>query len=303
MKTIITILTTVLFTASLLGQNPVDLKLNLEKGHTYFIKSNSKQSIQQTVNSQQFSMEINSNMSISFEVLGQEKDVLNLKFKLDTIKTVMSSPMGKKETNSAKLVNKDDPAERLLNKMSSGFIIAKISTSGKFIGFSNYQEFKTNVILVLDSVPASKRDDAKKIADGMLRESTLKSMIEPHFAYLPEKPVKVGESWETTFMNSADRMSMMLFNSFTLNSVEGNSAKITGSTEIESMPPTDPNPQMVSNLKGKSTSTIALDTKTGLIQSNESKGKVEGTMTVKNQGNDMVIQMAVDSQTQSSMSK
>ena len=85
MKTFIASLVFALLSISLMAQSPVNLKLNLEKGRVYKVKSTSKQAIQQTANGQQYAIDVLSNTVFSFRVLKQENDVMDISFKLDTI--------------------------------------------------------------------------------------------------------------------------------------------------------------------------------------------------------------------------
>ena len=302
MKTFISTVFLSFLCVSLLAQTPVTFKLNFEKGKVYTVKSTSKQAIQQTANGQQFKMDVYSNSVISYKVLKQENDVMDIEFKFDTIATKISSVMFNKETNSAKPAG-NDPLEKIMNKMSTNKLIAKISTAGKFIDFVNYGKFKDNVMFVLDSIPATKRDQAKTQAEGLLKESAVKSMIEPLFAYLPEAPVKIGDSWETSYFRIASNVSLLAQNSFTLKGVDNNVATVTGKTEIESIPSTDPAPQMSQELKGTMTFDSTMDTATGLTLKNTAKGHIEGTTTMKNNGNEMKMPLVVDSESESIMTK
>jgi hypothetical protein len=291
-----------LMVISLMAQAPVTLKLNLVKGKTYTVKSTSKQTIQQTANGQTFNMDITSNSVTSYKVLKQENDIMDIEFKFDTIATKISSVMFTKEMNSAKLGSKE-PIDRIMNKMSQNTIIAKISTAGKFVGFVTYTKFKDNVMFVMDSIAVGKRDQAKTQADALIKESAVKSMIEPLFAYLPEKPVKVGDSWETSFLQSANNVSMLCMNTFTLKTVENNVAAISGKSEIESIPSSDPNAQMSQELKGNITFDCTMDLATGLRLKNTSKGHIDGTTTMKNNGTEMKMPMKLDSESVSVMLK
>lgn len=287
---------------SIMAQSPVNLKLNLEKGKLYTIKSTSKQAIQQTYNGQQFAIDVQSNSVITCKVLQQVNDVMDMEFKFDTIASKISSPMFNKESNSAKPAG-SDPQEIIMNKLSTYKLVAKISTAGKFISFVNYGKFKDSVMFVMDSIPATKRDDARKIADALLKETALQSMVEPLFAYLPEKEVKTNDNWETSFFIFASNISMLSLNSYSLKGVENNQANVTGSSEIESMPSNDPNAQMTQELKGKSTFDGSIDLKTGLIEKSTSKTQFEGTTTIKNNGEEMKMPMKIDGETLTIMSK
>jgi hypothetical protein len=302
MKAFIFTVLLVLMGISVQAQTPVNLKLNLEKGKLYTVKSTSKQAIQQTANGQSFKMDVTSTMVFTYKVLKQVNDVMDIEFKFDTIATKISSPMFNKETNSAKPAGKE-PLEKIMNKMSKYKIIAKISTAGKFIDFVNYGKYKDSVMFVLDSVPAAKMDQAKTQADGVLKESAVKSMIEPLFAYLPETSVKTGDNWETSYFRITSNVSLMAQNSFNLKAVENNLATVTGKTEIESMPSTDPSAQMTQEMKGSMTFESAMDIPTGLTLKNTAKGHIEGTTTMKNNGNEMKIPMVVDSESETIMTK
>jgi len=302
MKTLVASLIFTLCAFSLMAQTPVSLKLNLEKGKTYTIKTTGKQAIKQTVNGQDYAVEVNSNSVLTYKVIQQVNEMMDIEFKFDTISIKISSPMFNKETNSAKS-GSSDPLEIIMNKLSTYKLIAKISTAGKFIGFVNYGHYKDSVMYVLDSIPATKRDDAKKQADGLLKESALQSMIEPFFAYLPEKAVIAGDTWESSFFNTTGELSLLSANSYALKSIDNKLATISGTTEIEAMPSTDSNAQMTQELKGNATFDGTIDLKTGLALKNTSTIHCEGTTTVKNNGNEMKMPMKLDGQTVTVMTK
>jgi hypothetical protein len=302
MKKIISSVFLAFLAISLMAQTAVTLKLNLEKGKVYKVKNTSKQVMQITAGGQQINMDITSNNVVSYKVLKQENDVMDIEFKFDTIASKTTSPMMNKEMNSAKPAG-NDPLEKIMNKMSSNTIIAKISTTGKFVDFVTYPKFKDNVMMVLDSIPATKRDQAKIVADMLLKESAVKSMIEPMFAYLPEAAVKTGDSWETTYVRSASGMSMLTLNTFTLKSVDKNVGTISGKTEIESLPSTDPNAQTSQEIKGNMTFEGTIDVATGLALNNTAKGRIEGTITQKANGQEMKMPIVIDSQSETIMIK
>ena len=281
---------------SLMAQTPVTLKLNLEKGKVYTAKSTSKQTVKIDAAGQQFNIDVFSNNVVTYKVLKQENDIMDIELKFDTIASKTNSPMGSKEINSAK-PNMSDPTERIMNKISTSTIVAKISTAGKFVDFVNYPKFKDRVLFVLDSIPAGKRDQAKMVADALVQESAVRTRIEPLFAYLPEKAVKTGDSWESTYSLSANNATLLSLNTFTLKGVASNVATVSGKSEIESLPSNDPAAQMTQNLKGTITSDGTVDVATGLTLKNTAKGHIEGTMTVKANNSEMKIQLDTESET------
>lgn len=283
---------------SLQAQDPVNLRFNLKKGFTNQMKSISKQNIQTSYNGTPFTTQVNSSAVISYTLLSQEKDVMRLEFRFDTILVKTVTPMMTKEINSAVPAKSKDYMERMLNRFSAGSIIAKISTAGKFIGFENYKTFRDNILQIMDSVPANKKDQLQKQFDTMVKESAVQSMIEPQFAYLPENPVKSGDQWETTIQQSSGGIPIAMFNTYTLNKAGQASVNVSLTSEVEALPSTDPLQTMTSDIKGKSTGTMEIDVATGQTIKSSTKTHAEGTMKIKNQGNEMSLPVTVDSESQ-----
>ena len=284
------------FSAS--AQAPVNLKFKLKTGVMNQLKITSKQNVQTTYNGTPFTTKATTNIFISYTLLSQDKDIMSIEFKFDTIQSKTVAPMMTKETNSAIPAKSKEYLERMLNRFSSNKVIAKISTSGKFIGFVNYKPFRDNILQLLDSVPESKKEQIRKQSDVMLKESAIQSMIEPLFAYLPEKPVNPGDKWETTVQQSSGGISVALFNTFTLDKVEDGTVVLSQITETESIPSNEPNPAMSMDIKGKSTSKLVIDLMTGAILNSSATTHSEGNMKVKNQGNEMLMPMVIDSESE-----
>ncbi len=301
MKTLVTTLSFLMMGIVSFAQSPVSIKLNLQKDKTYAVNSISNQIMQQSAQGQQVSIDIKSQRFSSFKVLNQEKDVMDIEFRFDTIASKISNPMFARETNSAKPGK--EPIEKILNKFSSTKLIVKISTGGKFIGFVNYSKFRDEIMVLLDSVPASSRDDVKKQAEQLVKESALKSMIEPIFAYLPETAVKTGDKWESSYISTSNDISSVMMNGFVLNSVQNDIATFSGKSEMESLPSADPNAQVKQDLKGTSTFDGTIDIATGLTLKKTEKGHFEGTMTVKTGGQEMVVPLKIDSNSETTFLK
>ncbi len=295
MKQLLLTCSALLFCAGVFSQSAVTLKFNLDKGKTYKMQAINNQNVVSTYNGNSYTTEVKSVNSISYKMLSRDNDMMNIEFRFDTIQTKSTSPMGSRETNSAIPAKKSEYLEQLMNRFSSNSIIAQISTSGKFAGFVNYKTFRDNVLLGLDSMPDNKKEQIRKQIEMVVAESALQTMIEPLFAYMPDKPVKAGDKWETSYSVSGGGMSGMIFNTITLEKADGNSAELNVTSELESIPASG-DVNMSFDIKGNSTGTMTVDTKTGLIIKSTDKKSYSGSMTVKNQGNVMNIPMSIDAQ-------
>jgi hypothetical protein len=299
MKTFLFSLFLSLMSVSLMAQTTAKLQLNLEKGKTYTIKSVTKQTLQQSVSGQSYNINITANRVISFKMLGRESDVLELEVRFDTTITTLKSAMFNKETNAAK--PSKEPAERLLNKMSLMPLKVKLSNSGKFVSLSNYAEYKSFVMQVVDSLPAAKQDEGKKAAESLLKESSLRSYVEPLFAHLSDKALNVNDSWESTYVTNSNDMSILFFNTYVLKGVDAGIAHVTGTTEMESMASTNPAIKFDQPIKGTATLEGNVDLKTGLMRTLSEKSQMQGVLTANSNGTEMKVELKVDGQTDNTL--
>lgn len=296
MKTFLYTLLFTLLSTALMAQTPVALKLNLEKGKTYSVKTVTKQTMQQGVAGQSMVVNVLANHVMSFKLLGRENDVLELEVRFDTVANKISSAMYNKETSSAQPGK--EPMERLQNKMSLYPLKAKFSTAGKFVGFTNLNEYKTNVMLVIDSLPDSKKDEARTHAASLLKESALKSTIEPIFAHLTDKSVNVNDSWESSYIMTVSDMSFLIFNTYTLKSVENGQATLSATSEIESMPSSNASLKIEQPIKGSATFDIRVDLASGMVSTQTEKNKMEGSVTAINGGNEFKVDLKIEAQSE-----
>ena len=296
MKTFLSLMLFTLMSAALMAQTPVALKLNLEKGKTYTVKTVTKQTMQQGVAGQSMVVNVLANHVTSFKLLNRENDVLELEVRFDTVANKISSAMFNKEMSSAQPGK--EPLERLQNKMSLYPLKAKINTAGKFVGFSNLDEFKAKVMMVIDSLPDSKKDEAKTQAAMLLKESALKSTIEPMFGHLTDKPVNLNDSWESSYIMSINDISFLVYNTYTLKSLENGQAVLSGTSEIESLPSSNSTVKIEQPIKGSASLDVRVDMASGMLATQTEKNKMEGTITVTNGGTDYKVDLKIEAQSE-----
>lgn len=296
MKTFLSALLFSLLSSTLMAQTPVSLKMNLTKDKTYSVKTVTKQTMQQGVAGQSMVVNILANRVTSFRLLQRENDVLELEVRFDTVTNKVSAAMYSKETSSAQPGK--EPSERLQNKMSLYPLKAKFSTVGKFIGFTNLDEFKANVTQFIDSLPASKKDEAKNQAAMLLKESALKSSIEPIFTHLTDKALQINDTWESSYMTTVSDISFLVFNTYTLKAVENGQAVLSATSEIESMPSGNASLKIEQPIKGSATYDIRVDLASGLVSTQTEKNKMEGTVKAMNGGNEFKVDLKIEAQTE-----
>lgn len=298
MKTLLTALVVGLGALSLSAQE-VTLSINLTKDQPVTIKTVSKQRIQQTANGQQMAFDVTTDRVITAKLLDRTDKELTLSITLDTIHSLVKSPMLSRETNSATPGN--EPIEKVMNKLSQTTMVLKLSPLGRFLRFDNYPQIRESILHVLDDVPANKREATLKQTEAVIKESNLRSMVEPLFSYFPEKAVKLGDTWETSYVSTSNDMSTIVLSNSTVNKLEGGKLYYSATGQLESLPATDPNAEMAMDLKGGSTSEGIIDTVTGLRTMDTEKASYQGTTTVRQMGQEISIPMIIDSETTTTM--
>lgn len=298
MKTTRTALLLALVSMTLSAQQvPVTLKLQPNQPVT--IRMQSKQRIQQSVSGQQIAVDVQADRVVNARLVNKTDGELTLSLTFDTLRTLTKAAMFSQEINSTKPGK--EPVEKVLNKLSQTPILVRITPTGKFLGFDNYALLREELLRALDDVPATKRDAAVKQVESMIKESSLRSMVEPLFSYLPEKAIQVGETWENTYVTTSNDLSTVVLVDFKGSSLEGYQLNYTTSSRMESLPSTNPNAQASMDMQGTATGEGCIDTRTGLRTIDTEKGAYTGTATVRQGGQEMTIPMTIESETTTTM--
>jgi hypothetical protein len=230
----------------------------------------------------------------SLKMLDSKPDFFLAEVKFDTIKTKVSMPP--MDLNSAEKgdINSQDPIEVtkcVLNRLSNSTIVAKIAYTGHVQEIMNHAMIEKTVLDGLDSLKGQAAM-AKGQLEGLAKKESLVGMIEGVTAHLPNKEVKKGDKWESSFVSHSGGVGMAFSNSLVLNEISKTNATIAGDIIVEpaSAEPTMMNGAEITNeLRGLGKSTMEVDPKTGWLVSANSKIQLSGNMLVKAPGQDMTI--------------
>jgi hypothetical protein len=313
MKKFLFSLTALLFTGAVLGQNSADLRMNLEKNKVYRLRSVSEQTILQTVNGNQQTIESFTGNTISLKMVDGTLAFIVAEVKLDTLTTKTNS-MGKITSFSSALegnVKSEESSEVVswfMNKMSKSPLYAKIDFTGKTIEIVNLKMVAgmvlkdTSLITTSDPVGAA----LKTQISNMVSEDGIKAIIDGFTHYLPGKVVNAGEKWSETTTSKAGGMSLDITTNYKLDGISGNNASITSESSIKASPNAIPMEQggakiTYDDMKGLSKSTMTVDIRTGLVVELTSKTHLAGNLGVTVPGMSMEIPMDINSNSKVSL--
>jgi hypothetical protein len=305
MKKIIVSLVTIMFVIPMMAQNSAMLKLNPEKNKVYRLKSSSEQTIVQTINGNQQTIGSKVNYVLSLKMMDSTPDFMVAEIHFDTL-TTNTNAMGKvTDMNSAKegdLKSSEvsDIMSAVMNKLSKSTFYAKIDYTGKTLEIINLKMVSDQIARDTAAVTLTGplADGIKKQILGLISESTVKTMLDTFFRYLPGKSIAVGESWKSTQNTNAGGMSLDIITTCHLDALNGNKASITAESEIKTAANAAPMQQggatiTYDDLKGLSKSAIVLDTNTGLVIEDKGQTRISGNLGISGPGFSMQMPMDI----------
>jgi len=296
----------VLLSVSIMAQSSASLRMNPEKNKVYRFKSSSDQTILQTVNGNQQTIESKVDYTLSLKMIDATPDFLITEIRFDTMFT-KTNTMGKTTIISSasegniKSAEMGDILSCIMNRLSKNALYVKMDYSGKPLEIVNSKMLSDAVMKDTASITLTgmMATAVKSQITNMVSEKALKTMIEMFTYRLPGKQVNKGESWDVTVKTTSGGMMLDVLTSYHLDGIEGNTANLTAESGIKASENADPMESggakiTYDDLKGMSKSTMMINTNTGLVIEEKAKTHIAGNLGVSVQGMNMVIPMDIN---------
>lgn len=249
------------------------LQYNMAVGTTFTVEQEAKQHITQDLQGTEQVVENTLTSQMHFKAIAVDDATITLEMTFKTMKMLMSSP-------SLGVIMEADTANKDESDMTSNMFKATLNIpvtiimerSGKISSISGGEKliesmFKAANITELAQMEASRAQFEKQFGSSALSQS-----FEQMTYYLPAKKVAVNDTWSTVFSGNLEAK-----NTWTLAEYSTETSKITG-TATTVMSTIDENVVMI--LNGTQTSTITLDSKTGLFQNIVVKSENSGNAQI-----------------------
>jgi proteasome assembly chaperone (PAC2) family protein len=306
MKKILLSSAAVLFCISLMAQNSVNLKMNLEKNKVYRFSSASEQTIIQTVNGNQQTIESKTNNTVSLKMIDITADFMVTEVHFDTLITSTNS-MGKMVNISSvnegniKSTETADVMSYIMNRLSKNALYIKMDFAGMVLEIVNSKMLSDVIMKDTSSITLTGPlgSGVKSQIKNLISDNTLKTMIEMYTNYLPGKQVSTGDNWNVTLNTNSGGMALQIITGYHLDGVNGNSANITAESNIkvaENAAPMVAGGATITydDIKGLSKSTMVIDTRTGLLVEDKAKTHIAGNLGISAPGVSMQIPMDIN---------
>jgi hypothetical protein len=305
MKKILLSAISVLFCISAIAQNGVNLKMNLEKNKVYRFSTVSEQTINQTVNGNQQTVESKTNYAISLKMMDATPDFMVAEVRFDTLIT-NTNAMGK-ASNITSVSEGDIKSKEtaeviscIMNRLTKNALYVKMDFTGKVLEIVNIKMLPDVIMKDTASIALAGpvADAVKKQIVNLVSDNTLKTMIEMFTYFLPGKQVSSGDNWNVTVQTNSGGMTLNIITNFHLDGFNGNAANITAESDIKAAPGAGPMESggakiTFDDLKGMSKSSLVIDGNTGLLVEQKSKTHIAGNLGVSFPGGSMQIPMDI----------
>jgi len=299
----------ILLCAIATGQNGANLRMNPEKNKVYRLRSITEQTILQTVNGNQQTIESKTNYTVSLKMVDATQAFIVTEVRFDTIDTktnTMGKTMSMSSASEGNVQSKEtsDVISFFMNKLSRNPLYAKLDFTGKVTEVVNIKMLSDMILKDTSSItltgPVASSLKAQVIS--MVSDNSIKTIIEMFTYNLPGKMVNAGDNWSVTTSSNAGGMSLDISTSFHLNGISGNNANITAESNIRTSVNAAPMESggakiTYDDLTGLSKSTIIIDIPTGLVVETNSKTHITGNLGVSMPGMNMQIPMDINSET------
>lgn len=303
-KILLTFLSIILC-ASLTAQDKAVLRLNPEKNKVYRLRSDTEQTISQTINGNQQTVESNVIYSVSLKMVDATQDFMIMEARFDTI-TNKTNSMGKTSTFSSTSEGNMASAETAdimscaMNRLSKSPIYTKMDFTGKPLEVVNARMISDLVLKDTSAItlkgPVGTAIKAQ--VSSLVGEAALKNMISPFSWTLPAKEVSTGETWVITQQMNSGGMLLDIKTSYRLDKISGNKAMISvesGIRAAENAVPIKSGGATVTyeSLQGVSKSKLVLDINTGLVIEDKAETHISGKLGISGPGFNMEMPMDI----------
>jgi hypothetical protein len=294
----------VLSGVSLIAQNTLDLKLNLEKNKIYRFRATSEQAISQTMNGVQQNTAVNSVYVASIKMVESTPDFIVADVRFDTIHTITNA-MGKvtaiKSSNEGNISSTDmsEVLSCIMNRLSRNSMYVKMDYSGKVTELINAKMLSGILLKDTASITGATASVTKTQIVGMVNEKALKTMAEMFTGNLPGREVSTGDTWTLTINTNSGGMLLDIITSYKLDNISGNKASLSAESNIQ--PSANAAPMNYGGatvnydgLKGLGKTDMVVDSSTGLVIESSSKTHIAGNLHISVQNNNIELPMEIN---------
>lgn len=279
------ILTAVLLSSC--GPKKTALRLNFEKGKTYYYDVTSDQDISQTIMGQQVAIRQQMIFGIAMEVVDKDKDSnLVISTMYNKIKFRQESATGVIEYDSDKPASdsSDNPLARVFSSMKGGSFTVVMTPMGKVKEVRGYEDLVNRVVDNVSNGSDSLKAVMKNTVGSQFSDKSVIESLESSWNIYPEETISEGDHWTKTIKTSSG-FPIISENTYTVKKISSDKVTLDVSSKIHTDENTKPNSMgMLYDISGTQTGKLVLDKQSGMIEKGDLKQEMQGSLTLRGEG-------------------
>ncbi len=296
---------TFLLGITLIAQNSALLKLNPEKNKVYRLKSVSEQTVNQTVNGNQQTVETKVEYVVSLKMIDATQDFYIMEVHFDTLKTdtntmgqlVSFTSASEGDIKSSEL---SEIMSCIMNRLSRNAAYVKMDFTGKPVEVVNAKMISDLILRDTSSITLTgpTAEAIKTQIINTVSEANIKNMISTFTYNLPARPVSAGETWNITQQINSGGMTLDISTTYRLDQVSGNNANLSVESDIRA--PRNAVPirsagatVTYDNLQGINKSKMVIDIPSGLVADDKAESHISGKLGISGPGFSMEMPMDI----------
>lgn len=259
----------------------IELRLRLKKGDRMRIWSVSEQSIRQTMVGE-LAIQQRMGLATTYEVIAVDSQgVATMRVRYDSLAFLQDGAIGKVAYSSADTATEPPPLAAGFAAMVGEEITVRIGQDGRVLDVAGVEEARERINRKMGRGAGQLGQLSVGIGGGVSQEY-FKTAVEQGTAFLPGKPVKVGESWNrTTSMHQG--FPLTVETTYRLVSIDDGVATIEMEGTLKKNADTSKSGSggFVYDLAGTQEGELKIDRATGWVTESESRQELSGTFSVR----------------------
>ncbi|MBW6480954.1 MAG: hypothetical protein K0B37_16100 [Bacteroidales bacterium] len=259
-----------------------ELKYNLETGREYIQEMTTESKIQQHIMG--MDMEINNTMvmEVGYKVVNQDGRYYDMEVRYISMLMDMETPYGRNSLNS-ETADANDPGSMMLARITNIPFEMRMRDDGKVTEIKNMDAIFNSLMEGMGDINNPEMMQLNAQLQQQFSEQALKSQVESFAKIYPDKPVAVGDQWEST-MEMVSMMPMNVKNVYQFMGEKDGFYHIQGISEINStdMPADASGMNMTMDMAGNQSFSFLIDKTTGWISEAAIIQDIGGDITAQN---------------------
>jgi hypothetical protein len=268
------------------SKGTVEIKFNLPKGVKYEYSLNTEMKMKQNLANQETNIKNSIGFTYLYEVINDSADWKTVSATITKMSMDMDAMGRTMHFDTDMPMDSTDPMAmmgKIFGAMKGSQFSFTLNEKGEIGKVSGIKEMQEKMLAGLPN--------AEQVMEGMknsFNEESMKENIGQAFAAYPGKPVRPGESWTKSLVQSTQGMKVKSDNTFTLESVNGDDAIIKVVSKLSSDSSAVVNGANIS-MSGTSDGKMHYDLKTGMTTDGDMDMKMD--MKVKAGGQEVPMNM------------